>query len=115
MSVVFEPSTSPLVGREGEIVGGRYFGDSAQIDLLWVPLHPVNGRQEGNERGTPYVDVKNVLSIWRRSVPDELRQKWLNIDPTEEDRIPEEREKMKQQLTQAKKTAEPETSLEAGE
>jgi hypothetical protein len=95
---------------KGEIVGGWYFGDSTQIDLLWVPLHPVNGRQAGNERGSPYVDVKNVLSIWRKSVPAELRQKWLNVDPTEEDRIPEEREKIKAQLTQAKKTTKLETT-----
>jgi len=33
------------------------------------------------------LDIKEVLAIWRESVPEELRKKWLNIDPTEEDRL----------------------------
>jgi len=77
---------------DGNIVAGRYFGDSARIDMLWTPLHPVQGGEKGNERGNPYMDVKEVLALWRRSVPKETREKWLNVDPLEEDavRLPEE-------------------------
>jgi Transglutaminase elicitor len=71
----------------GSIRGGRFFGDSAQIDMLWAPLKPVQGGEEGNKRGNPHLSIQEVLSIWRESVPADLRQQWLNIDPTEEDRI----------------------------
>src|SRR5262245_29805938 len=70
---------------KGEITGGRYYGDSARIDMLWAPLQPVQGGKKGNERGNPHMDVKEVLAIWRESVPEETRHKWLNIDPTSED------------------------------
>lgn len=73
--------------EKGEIRGGRYFGDSNQIDMLWTPLQPYQGGKEKNKRGNPHLDVKEVLAIWRESVPAELRDKWLNIDPTEEDRV----------------------------
>jgi hypothetical protein len=78
--------------QDGNIVAGRYFSNSARIDMLWAPLHPVQGGEKGNERGNPYLDVKEVLAIWRESVSKEAREKWLNIDPTEEDRVelPEE-------------------------
>jgi hypothetical protein len=72
---------------DGEIVGGQYFQDSARIDMLWAPLNPRQGGQEGNERGCPHIDTKEVLAIWRESVPDELRMKWFNIDPPPEDQI----------------------------
>ncbi|GIW90192.1 MAG: hypothetical protein KatS3mg109_0624 [Pirellulaceae bacterium] len=72
---------------EGHIIGGRYYSDSNRIDMLWAPLKPVQGGQPGNERGNPYVDVREVLAIWRESVPEEIRKKWLNIDPTDEDRV----------------------------
>ncbi|MBP90173.1 MAG: hypothetical protein CMJ64_26270 [Planctomycetaceae bacterium] len=72
---------------EGDITGGRYYPDSNRIDMLWAPLHPVQGGQEGNERGNPHLAVKEVLAIWRESVSEDLRNKWWNIDPTEEDRI----------------------------
>ena len=74
---------------EGRITGGSYYGDSAGADMLWVPLKPVQGGEKGNERGNPHVDVKEVLSIWRESVSEDVRKKWWNIDPTEEDRIDE--------------------------
>jgi len=76
----------------GDIRGGRYYGDSQQIDMLWAPRKPAQGGEEGNKRGNPHLSVKEVLAIWRESVPDDLRKKWLNIDPTEEDRVlpPEE-------------------------
>ncbi|MCA9121407.1 MAG: hypothetical protein H6822_07680 [Planctomycetaceae bacterium] len=71
----------------GEIVGGSYYNDSARIDMLWTPLHPVQGGTPGNDRGNPHIDVKEVLAMWRESVPEELRSKWWNIDPTKEDAI----------------------------
>src|SRR6185436_9912289 len=71
----------------GSITGGRFYGDSNQIDMLWTPLQPAQGGQEKNKRGNPHLDIKEVLAIWRDSVPEDLRKKWLNVDPTEEDRL----------------------------
>jgi hypothetical protein len=73
--------------EEGVIRGGRFYGDSQQIDMLWTPLKPAQGGEEGNKRGNPHLSVKEVLAIWRDSVSEDLRKKWLNIDPTDEDRI----------------------------
>jgi hypothetical protein len=73
--------------EDGEIRGGRFFGDSAQIDMLWTPLKPAQGGEEKNKRGNPHQNVKEVLALWRDSVPEDLRKKWLNIDPTDEDRV----------------------------
>ena len=89
---------------KGEITGGRYYGDSARIDMLWAPLQPVQGGKKGNERGNPHMDVKEVLAIWRESVPEETRHKWLNIDPTPEDAILSDEEKAK--LAEEKAAAE---------
>lgn len=75
---------------EGDVVGGNYYSDSSRVDMLWAPLQPVQGGEAGNERGNPHIDVKHVLAIWRASVPEELRKKWWNIDPTKEDRIIDE-------------------------
>jgi hypothetical protein len=72
---------------EGKITGGRYYGDSARIDMVWTPLKPTQGGEKGNERGNPHVSVKEVLAIWRESVSEDVRKQWLNVDPTEEDRI----------------------------
>ncbi len=72
---------------DGQITGGSYYRDSYQIDMLWAPLKPVQGGEEGNKRGNPHLSVKEVLSIWRESVPEETRKKWMNINPTEEDAI----------------------------
>jgi hypothetical protein len=72
---------------DGKIAGGRYYSDSNHIDMLWAPLKPIQGGKKGNERGNPHVDIKEVLAIWRASVPEDIRNKWLNIDPTDEDRI----------------------------
>lgn len=71
----------------GRIVGGGSYRDSEKIDLLWVPLQPAQGGQEGNKQGNPYMNVKEVLSIWRDSVPEEDRSQWLNINPWPEDAI----------------------------
>ena len=73
--------------EEGKITGGSYYRDSAHIDMLWAPLQPTPGGSEGNERGNPHVDVKTVLALWRASVPESERKKWLNINPTKEDAV----------------------------
>ena len=80
-----------MLDEEGQITGGRYLPDSARIDILWTPLRPVPSGSEGNELGNPYLDVAEVLSMWRDSVPEEFRRNWLNIDPTEEDLVRETR------------------------
>jgi len=72
---------------EGKIAGGTYYGDSNRIDLLWTPLQPAQGGQEGNKEGNPHVDVKEVLALWRDSVPQEFRAAWYNINPWPEDAI----------------------------
>ena len=71
----------------GEITGGRYFGDSSIIDMVWVPLRPKQGGSKGNESGNRHVDVNQVLSLWRESVSEEVRKKWPVVDPPVEDRI----------------------------
>jgi hypothetical protein len=73
---------------DGKVVGGNYMGGN-RIDMLWAPLKPIQGGEKGNEAGNPHLDVKQVLAIWRESVPEEKRSNWFNIDPTDEDRIPE--------------------------
>ena len=60
---------------------------SSRIDMLWAPLNPVQGGKKGNELGNPYVNVKEVLAMWRDSVPQKVRKNWLNIDPPPEDRV----------------------------
>lgn len=74
------------LNERGEIVGGSYTGGGARADLFWVAVNPAQGGQEGNTAGNPYLDVKEVLSIWRESVPEDLRKKWVNIDAPPEDR-----------------------------
>lgn len=101
--------------EEGQVRGGRYFGDSNQIDMLWTPLKPVQGGQKGNERGNPHLDVKEVLAIWRESVSEDLRKKWLNIDPTEEDRVLPPTETLAVSETPAERPAEPSSTGEATE
>jgi len=71
----------------GEIVGGYYFTDSTRIDMLWIPVSPKQGTQEGNERGNPHVDVNQVLAIWRESVPKADRETWTIIDASPLDRL----------------------------
>lgn len=75
------------LNEEGEIIGGVFYSNSSMIDMLWLPLRPKQGREKGNEPGNPYVNVDEVLSIWRESVPEEVRAKWPVIDPPKEDRI----------------------------
>ena len=53
--------------------------------MLWVPLQPRQGGEEGNIAGNPHLDVDKVLSLWRRSVPEKTRLKWANIDPRDEE------------------------------
>jgi hypothetical protein len=71
----------------GRVTGGRYYADSTRIDMLWVPRRPIQGGLDGNKRGNPHLDVDEVMSIWRESVPRELRDKWFNIDPLPDDMI----------------------------
>ncbi len=73
------------LNEKGEIVRGRFYRDSDKIDMLWVPLRPKASGTEGNERGNPYVNVDTVLAIWRASVPEDIRRRWVNIDPIAED------------------------------
>jgi len=75
------------VNSRGEITGGHFYRDSSRIDLLWVPLQPKQGKQPGNERGNPHVDVNKVLAVWRASVPQEERMKWPVVDPPAADKI----------------------------
>jgi hypothetical protein len=72
---------------EGHIVGGSFYNDSSRIALVWMPLRPKAGRQPGNERGNPHLDIDRVLAIWRDSVSEEIRRKWPIVDPPVEDRI----------------------------
>ena len=72
---------------QGNVVGGDYMRGSSRIDMLWAPLNPVQGGKKGNELGNPYVNVKEVLAMWRDSVPQKVRKNWLNIDPPPEDRV----------------------------
>lgn len=70
----------------GNIVAGQYHRDSGRIDMLWTPLKIVQGGKEGNLGGNPYLDVKEVLAIWRESVGDDIIKKWANVDPDEQER-----------------------------
>lgn len=70
---------------KGEIVSGRFYRDSETIDMLWLPLRPKAPGSEGNERGNPYLDVDEVLAVWRESVPESIRRQWGSVDPTPED------------------------------
>ncbi len=71
----------------GKIVGGYFYRDSNVIDMLWVPLRPKQAGQPGNEAGNPYINVDEVLAIWRASAPEDTRKKWLAVDPSELDRV----------------------------
>lgn len=90
---------------KGEITGGEYYRDSNQIDMLWAPMKPVPGGEKGNEKGNPHLDVKEVLAIWRESVPEEKRKFWWNIDPIEEDRVILPEQETNTQLAEAKPDA----------
>jgi len=76
---------------KGNIVGGSYYGDSDQIDMLWAPLRPTQGGTEGNKLGNPHLDCKKILDIWRDSVPAKERAKWLNIDPVDPKKVETEK------------------------
>ena len=73
------------LNANGEITGGDFYRDSSRIDMLWVPLLPKASGQPGHERGNPHIDVATILGIWRDSVPEETRRKWLIVDPAAED------------------------------
>jgi hypothetical protein len=71
----------------GSIVGGSYYRDSSQIDMLWVPLGPKEPGQPGNQRGNPHVSVAEVLAMWRESTSDELRNIWPIVDAPAQERL----------------------------
>jgi len=75
------------LNSQGDIIGGYFLRDSSVIDMLWVPLTPMQGGTEGNERGNPYINVNHVLALWRASVPEETRSKWMTVAASDEDRI----------------------------
>jgi hypothetical protein len=77
------------VNSQGNIVGGYYFDDSDRIDFVWVPLSPKQAGEEGNEIGNPYLDVSQVLNLWRKSVPRNERRQWVIVDLAEKDRAVE--------------------------
>lgn len=89
---------------EGKIVGGHYYWDSDQIDLLWVPLRPYQGGKKGNKEGNPHLDVNEVLALWRESVPEQYRRDWHNIDSASEG-IPEKRQEAEVELAGDRPTA----------
>lgn len=66
------------LNSDGDIVGGYYFRDSNQIDLLWAPLPPIAGGQPGNDRGNPHLSIERIMDICRRSCEPELLTKWHN-------------------------------------
>jgi hypothetical protein len=78
------------LNEAGEIVGGYYYRDSSRIDLLWIPLAPVQGGEQGNERGNPYVDVNEVVALWRASVPQDLVGRWVMINDAPKQPAPAE-------------------------
>ncbi len=75
--------------EQGDIVGGYYFRDSDRIDFVWVPLQPKQAGEKGNEAGNPYLDVAQVMEIWRQSVSRDVRRKWLIVDLADKDRAVE--------------------------
>jgi hypothetical protein len=75
------------LNEQGEIIGGQFLDDSSLVDMLWVPLQPKPAGQDGNEGGNPHVDVDMVLALWRASVSEETRRKWMIVDPSRQDRV----------------------------
>jgi len=90
----------------GRIVGGVYYNDSTEIDMLWAPLRPIQGGEEGNEWGNPHIDLDEVLSMWRESVPREIRADWWTIDRLAEDVMDPDAER-RTELLAMKDTQEP--------
>lgn len=88
--------------EHGKITGGSYYRDSSRIDLLWAPLQPAQGGQDGNKKGNPHLDVKEVMALWRDSVPAESREQWYNINPWPEDAVVSE-------AAEEEESAEPDT------
>ena len=50
---------------EGRIVGGRALSSSG--NFLWVPLYAVQGREDGSTPGNPYIDVRKVVALAKKS------------------------------------------------
>ena len=78
---------SLTLDEQGKITGGRWYRDSSQIDMLWIPLQPKPGGTEGNKRGNPHIDIEEVMAIWRESAPEDVRSRWAIVDPHRKDRL----------------------------
>ncbi len=72
--------------HSGRIIGGRFLRGSSLIAMLWLPLQPKQAGQPGNRAGNPHISARRILAIWRASVPAEERQRWVVVDPPDEDR-----------------------------
>lgn len=78
MSVYFHYALT--LDADGNIVGGKYYRDSNQIDFLWISRAPTQGGTRGNSRGNPHLKVANVLDLWRASVDEKATEKWVNVE-----------------------------------
>ena len=99
---------------QGNILGGSYFRDSARIDLLWVPLSPTRKGSNGETNRNPHVNIKTVLSLWRASADEDLRRKWVTIDPTRFDRVTmnRPRERVSSQPPRSRRTTVPRVEID---
>lgn len=59
---------------DGKIIGGTALSYSGYF--LWIPLHAVQGKQDGSVPGNPYVDVKKVIALARASALPEVQKKF---------------------------------------
>ena len=59
---------------KGKIVGGTALSNSGYF--LWIPLHAIQGKQDGSAPGNPYVDVKKVIALAKASSLPEVQKKF---------------------------------------
>ena len=66
---------------DGRIIGGTAITDSGYF--LWIPLHAVQGTEDGKAPGNPYLDVQKVVALARASALPEAQKKFdeSNIGP----------------------------------
>jgi hypothetical protein len=102
---------SLTLNDKGVITGGEYYGDSSRVDMLWTPLNPTQGGTKGNELGSPHLSAQEILAIYRDSVPKELHEKWMNIDPND----PEGEKKKAKEASDVKKPAAEKPAVEKTE
>jgi hypothetical protein len=58
----------------GKIIGGTALSDSGYF--LWIPLYPVQAKEDGSAPGNPHVDVKKVIALARASAIPEVQKKF---------------------------------------